>query len=113
LTITEPGGGNRWGLIVARRYIAPPPPPILLAVAVTFSKIHLSKDLKVYLLILDIHAFGNLKFFKRFFSHCCLIFVELVFSEHKRTVNRIKFHPVESSLLLSAGQDGTMKCFVS
>lgn len=39
--------------------------------------------------------------------------LELVFNEHKRTVNRIKFHPVESSLLLSAGQDGTMRCFVS
>ncbi|XP_031570799.1 GATOR complex protein WDR24-like [Actinia tenebrosa] len=36
---------------------------------------------------------------------------ELVFSEHKRTVNRIKFHPVETNLLLSAGQDGNMKCF--
>lgn len=40
-------------------------------------------------------------------------FSELVFTEHKRTVNRIKFHPTETSLLLSAGQDGTMKCFVS
>lgn len=38
---------------------------------------------------------------------------ELVFNDHKRTVNRIQFHPVESNLLLSGSQDGTMKCFVS
>ncbi|EDO45890.1 predicted protein, partial [Nematostella vectensis] len=36
---------------------------------------------------------------------------ELVFYEHKRTVNRIKFHPQDTTLLLSGSQDGTMNCF--
>lgn len=34
-----------------------------------------------------------------------------VFSDHKRTVNTINFHPVESALLVSCSQDGTMKLF--
>ena len=38
---------------------------------------------------------------------------ELVFTEHKRTVNKIQFHPFEKDLLLSGSQDGTMKYFVS
>lgn len=42
-----------------------------------------------------------------------LLSVELVFQEHKRTVNRIQFHPFEKDLLLSGSQDGTMKFFVS
>ncbi|XP_078375703.1 GATOR2 complex protein WDR24-like [Oculina patagonica] len=36
---------------------------------------------------------------------------ELVFTEHKRTVNRIQFHPFEKDVLLSGSQDGTMKFF--
>lgn len=36
----------------------------------------------------------------------------MVFSDHKRTVNRIQFHPYEKDLLLSGSQDGTMKYFV-
>lgn len=34
-----------------------------------------------------------------------------VFSDHKRTVNTINFHPVEWTLLVSCSQDGTMKLF--
>lgn len=37
---------------------------------------------------------------------------ELVFTDHKRTVNRIQFHPVERDILLSGSQDGTVKFFV-
>ena len=37
---------------------------------------------------------------------------ELVFTDHKRTVNRIQFHPVERDVLLSGSQDGTVKFFV-
>ncbi|XP_068715424.1 GATOR2 complex protein WDR24-like isoform X3 [Montipora capricornis] len=36
---------------------------------------------------------------------------EVVFADHKRTVNRIQFHPYEKDLLLSGSQDGTMKYF--
>lgn len=36
---------------------------------------------------------------------------ELVFTDHKRTVNRIQFHPVEKDILLSGSQDGTVKFF--
>lgn len=36
---------------------------------------------------------------------------EHVFSDHKRTVNKVSFHPNESFLLISGSQDGTMKCF--
>lgn len=41
------------------------------------------------------------------------IVTEIVFTDHKRTVNRIQFHPYEKDLLLSGSQDGTMKYFVS
>ena len=37
---------------------------------------------------------------------------ETVFYDHKRTVNRIQFHPYEKDVLLSGSQDGTMKYFV-
>ncbi|CAK1551402.1 unnamed protein product [Leptosia nina] len=36
---------------------------------------------------------------------------EHVFSDHKRTVNKVSFHLTEPSLLISGSQDGTMKCF--
>ncbi|XP_032814997.2 GATOR2 complex protein WDR24 isoform X2 [Petromyzon marinus] len=36
---------------------------------------------------------------------------ELLFAEHKRTVNRVCFHPSELHMLLSGSQDGFMKCF--
>ena len=36
---------------------------------------------------------------------------DLVFTDHKRTVNTICFHPVEPSLLVSCSQDGTIKLF--
>ncbi|KAI8437205.1 hypothetical protein MSG28_010530 [Choristoneura fumiferana] len=36
---------------------------------------------------------------------------EHVFSDHKRTVNKVTFHLTEPALLLSGSQDGTMKCF--
>lgn len=34
-----------------------------------------------------------------------------VFIDHKRTVNKVNFHPKEANLLLSGSQDGTMKLF--
>uniref|UniRef100_T1KSN4 GATOR2 complex protein WDR24 n=1 Tax=Tetranychus urticae TaxID=32264 RepID=T1KSN4_TETUR len=37
--------------------------------------------------------------------------VENVFTDHRRTVNKICFHPGEGFLLLSGSQDGTMKLF--
>lgn len=36
---------------------------------------------------------------------------ETIFYDHKRTVNRIQFHPYEKDVLLSGSQDGTMKYF--
>lgn len=36
---------------------------------------------------------------------------DIVFQDHKRTVNKVCFHPSEASILLSGSQDGTMKCF--
>ncbi len=36
---------------------------------------------------------------------------EQVFSEHKRAVNKVNFHPTDPSFLLSGSQDGTMKLF--
>uniref|UniRef100_A0A4W3H389 GATOR2 complex protein WDR24 n=1 Tax=Callorhinchus milii TaxID=7868 RepID=A0A4W3H389_CALMI len=36
---------------------------------------------------------------------------EQLYMEHKRTVNRVAFHPAEIALLLSGSQDGFMKCF--
>ena len=36
---------------------------------------------------------------------------EQIFVDHKRTVNKVNFHPTEPSLLLSGSQDGTMKLF--
>ncbi|XP_075228783.1 WD repeat domain 24 isoform X2 [Lycorma delicatula] len=36
---------------------------------------------------------------------------ERVFLDHKRTVNKVSFHTVESSWLISGSQDGTMKTF--
>ncbi|XP_026880608.2 GATOR complex protein WDR24 isoform X1 [Electrophorus electricus] len=36
---------------------------------------------------------------------------ELLFTEHKRTVNKVCFHPSEAHMLLSGSQDGFMKCF--
>lgn len=34
-----------------------------------------------------------------------------LFTEHKRTVNKVCFHPTEVHMLLSGSQDGFMKCF--
>ncbi|KAK7919744.1 hypothetical protein WMY93_011028 [Mugilogobius chulae] len=34
-----------------------------------------------------------------------------LFTEHKRTVNKVCFHPSEVHMLLSGSQDGFMKCF--
>uniref|UniRef100_UPI00398EAD0D GATOR2 complex protein WDR24-like n=1 Tax=Pristiophorus japonicus TaxID=55135 RepID=UPI00398EAD0D len=34
-----------------------------------------------------------------------------LFMEHKRTVNKVCFHPLELYILLSGSQDGSMKCF--
>lgn len=34
-----------------------------------------------------------------------------VFIDHKRTVNKVSFHPAEAAWLISGSQDGTMKCF--
>ena len=39
--------------------------------------------------------------------------MDVTFSDHKRTVNKVCFHPRESDLLLSGSQGGSMKCFVS
>ncbi len=36
---------------------------------------------------------------------------EQLFTEHKRTVNKVCFHPTEVNMLLSGSQDGFMKCF--
>ncbi|KAK3108630.1 hypothetical protein FSP39_012068, partial [Pinctada imbricata] len=36
---------------------------------------------------------------------------ELVFDDHTRTVNRVRFHENEPQLLLSGSQDGTMRIF--
>ena len=36
---------------------------------------------------------------------------EHLFTEHKRTVNKVCFHPTEVHMLLSGSQDGFMKCF--
>ncbi|XP_063624491.1 GATOR2 complex protein WDR24 [Cydia splendana] len=36
---------------------------------------------------------------------------EHVFSDHKRTVNKVSFHLTDPALLISGSQDGTMKCF--
>lgn len=36
---------------------------------------------------------------------------EHVFSDHKRTVNKVSFHLTDAALLISGSQDGTMKCF--
>ncbi|XP_053610184.1 GATOR2 complex protein WDR24 isoform X2 [Plodia interpunctella] len=36
---------------------------------------------------------------------------EHVFSDHKRTVNKVSFHLTEPALLISGSQDGMMKCF--
>ena len=42
---------------------------------------------------------------------CRLSFEEWVFSNHKRTVNKVCFHPNESHLLLTGSQDGNMILF--
>ncbi|XP_028904840.1 GATOR complex protein WDR24 isoform X2 [Ornithorhynchus anatinus] len=34
-----------------------------------------------------------------------------LFTEHRRTVNKVCFHPTEAYMLLSGSQDGYMKCF--
>ena len=34
-----------------------------------------------------------------------------VFNDHRRTVNKVNFHPTEAGLLISGSQDGTMKLF--
>lgn len=34
-----------------------------------------------------------------------------VFNDHRRTVNKVSFHPTEAMWLISGSQDGTMKCF--
>jgi len=36
---------------------------------------------------------------------------EHLFIDHKRTVNKVNFHPTEAGLLISGSQDGTMKLF--
>ncbi|XP_064455618.1 GATOR2 complex protein WDR24-like isoform X2 [Ornithodoros turicata] len=36
---------------------------------------------------------------------------DMVFQDHKRTVNKVCFHPTEPNILLSGSQDGTMKIF--
>ncbi|XP_034949561.1 GATOR complex protein WDR24 [Chelonus insularis] len=36
---------------------------------------------------------------------------EHVFTDHKRTVNKVSFHTTEPMWLISGSQDGTMKCF--
>lgn len=36
---------------------------------------------------------------------------DIVFQDHKRTVNKVCFHPTEPHILLSGSQDGTMKSF--
>ena len=54
-------------------------------------------------------SFFNSAIFYIFIEH---VYLELVFAEHKRAVNRIQFHPFEKDLLLSGSQDGTMKFFV-
>lgn len=36
---------------------------------------------------------------------------EHVFNDHRRTVNKVSFHPTEAFWLISGSQDGTMKCF--
>lgn len=38
--------------------------------------------------------------------------IERVITEHTRAVNRICFQPDNGNILLSASQDGTMKCWV-
>lgn len=40
-----------------------------------------------------------------------LFSADIVFQDHKRTVNKVCFHPSDSWLLLSGSQDGTMKLF--
>ncbi|KAK7072621.1 WD repeat-containing protein 24 [Halocaridina rubra] len=37
--------------------------------------------------------------------------MDCVFSDHKRTVHKVSFHPVEAHLLISGSQDGFMKLF--
>lgn len=37
--------------------------------------------------------------------------LDVIFSDHKRTVNKVCFHPSEPHFLLSGSQDGTMKLF--
>lgn len=50
----------------------------------------------------------------RFESICQIYFADFVFSgQHKRTVNRVRFHENDAHLLLSGSQDGTMHIFVS
>ncbi|XP_013785555.1 GATOR complex protein WDR24-like isoform X1 [Limulus polyphemus] len=36
---------------------------------------------------------------------------DMVFQDHKRSVNKVCFHTIEPHILLSGSQDGTMKCF--
>lgn len=36
---------------------------------------------------------------------------EHVFVDHKRTVNKVCFNPIETNWLISGSQDGTMKTF--
>lgn len=38
---------------------------------------------------------------------------ERVITEHSRAVNRISFQPDNGNILLSASQDGMMKCWVN
>jgi len=37
--------------------------------------------------------------------------MDILFQNHKRTVNKVSFHPSEANLLLTGSQDGTMKLF--
>jgi hypothetical protein len=41
-----------------------------------------------------------------------MIHAARIISEHTRTVNRVQFHSLEPTMLLSGSQDGTMKMWV-
>ena len=46
-------------------------------------------------------------------NFCLFIYlIDQVYMEHKRTVNRVVFHPFEQQQLMSGSQDGSMKLFV-
>ncbi len=50
---------------------------------------------------------------QRVFQQFVLWFdADVVFNEHKRTVNKVCFHPTEKDQLMSGSQDGLIKLFV-